>query len=132
LIICTNSLDITVCQDFRSRLVGLRQSQPIGPRRAVWLSKCRYVHTFGMREPLSLIFLDSRLAAKAMVTATARARVYGHSNAASVIEIAQRPLDELVKIYKEILLLADVIDTAEYFFVGRIKARVKNAANEYI
>ncbi len=130
--VCTDSLDITVCQDFRSRLIGLRHSQPIGPRKAVWLTKCRYVHTFGIREPLSLIFLDSRLTTKAVVPATARGRIYGHSTAASVIELAHRPLDELVTICKEILLLANVIDATEYFLVGRIKARVKNAANEYI
>jgi len=37
---------------------GLRGHPPPGPREAMLFLRCRSVHTFGMKEPISVAFLD--------------------------------------------------------------------------
>lgn len=120
----TESLDIQVCQDFKSRLIGLYKSQPLGRRDAVWLSKCRYVHTFGMREPLSLIFLNGLFKIVDRQICAKPCRVYGTFEAQSVIEMSQRTEPELDRICEEITLLSEWLDASEHFYKGRIKAGV--------
>ena len=43
---------------FRARLVGLLGNGKIGADRALWLQPCRAVHTFGMRFPIDVVFID--------------------------------------------------------------------------
>lgn len=40
---------------------GLRGHPPPGPREAMLLPDCRSVHTFGMNEPISVVFLDREM-----------------------------------------------------------------------
>lgn len=40
------------------RMRGLRGHPPPGPREAMLFRRCRAVQTFGMREPISVVFLD--------------------------------------------------------------------------
>ena len=43
------------------RLLGLMlRRYPPGPRSGVWLRPCWAVHTFGMRYPIDVAFIDSR------------------------------------------------------------------------
>jgi uncharacterized protein len=42
----------------RERMRGLRGHPPPGPREVMLLRRCRSVHTFGMKEPISVVFLD--------------------------------------------------------------------------
>jgi uncharacterized protein len=42
----------------RERMRGLRGHPPPGPREAMLFRRCRSVQTFGMKEPISVIFLD--------------------------------------------------------------------------
>jgi len=37
---------------------GLRGHAPPGPREAMLFRRCRSIHTFGMKEPISVVFLD--------------------------------------------------------------------------
>jgi uncharacterized membrane protein (UPF0127 family) len=37
---------------------GLRGHPPPGPREAMLFLECRSVHTFGMKRPISVVFLD--------------------------------------------------------------------------
>jgi uncharacterized membrane protein (UPF0127 family) len=54
-----NELDTHVARGFRERLVGLAWAR--SPRAAaLLLPRCRSVHTFGMRFPLDLYWLDAR------------------------------------------------------------------------
>jgi uncharacterized protein len=54
-----HELGTHVARGFRERLVGLAWSR--SPRAAaLLLPRCRSVHTFGMRFPLDLYWLDSR------------------------------------------------------------------------
>lgn len=43
---------------FLSRLVGLLGTSAIAEGEGVWLVPCRSVHTFGMRYPIDVAFLD--------------------------------------------------------------------------
>jgi len=44
----------------RARLLGLAFLREIAPNDALLLPGCRSVHTFGMRFPLDVVFLDRR------------------------------------------------------------------------
>lgn len=128
----TKSLDIVVCQNFKSRLLGLYKSQPLGARSAVWLTKCRYVHTFGMREPLSLVFFNDKMSIVKWYLSAKPNRVYGTYSARSVIEMAQKTDNEFEIICQEILLLRQGLDITEYFNKGRIKTRIQNTTEQNI
>lgn len=49
---------LTVAADFRGRLVGLLGRASLEKGEALVLSPCRSIHTFGMRFPIDVIFLD--------------------------------------------------------------------------
>jgi uncharacterized protein len=40
---------------------GLRGRPPPGPRQAMLLRRCRSVHTFGMEQPITVVFLDREM-----------------------------------------------------------------------
>jgi uncharacterized protein len=45
----------------RERMRGLRGHPPPGPREAMLFQECRSVQTFGMKEPISVVFLDREM-----------------------------------------------------------------------
>lgn len=45
---------------FRRRLVGLLGRSSLGPEEGLWIEPCDSVHTFFMRFPLDLAFVDRR------------------------------------------------------------------------
>jgi len=45
----------------RERMRGLRDHPPPGPREAMLFRRCRSVQTFGMQEPISVVFLDGEM-----------------------------------------------------------------------
>lgn len=45
----------------RERMRGLRSHPPPGPREAMLFLECRSVQTFGMKEPISVVFLDREM-----------------------------------------------------------------------
>ena len=74
-----------------------------------------------------MLFLDRNLNGLKWVTARPN-RIYGERKAHSVIEVAWRCAPELVRINQEISDVCRRIDPAEYILVGRVKARIKDAA----
>jgi len=44
---------------YLSRLVGLLGTAAIGDGEGLWIVPCRSVHTFGMRYPIDVAFLDA-------------------------------------------------------------------------
>lgn len=44
--------------NFLTRLVGLLRRTSLGPEEALWLIPSKGVHTFGMRFPIDIIFLN--------------------------------------------------------------------------
>ena len=49
---------VLVPETRRERMRGLRGRPPPGPREAMLLRRCRSIHTFGMRQTISVAFLD--------------------------------------------------------------------------
>jgi uncharacterized protein len=45
----------------KERMRGLRGHPPPGPREAMLFRRCRSVQTFGMREPIAVVFLDREM-----------------------------------------------------------------------
>jgi len=80
-------LDVPVGANFRSRLLGLAclDSHEVGP--GLLLPRCFSVHTFGMRFPLDLYFLDSRYVAIEIRREVGPGRFATNRNAAAVLEI---------------------------------------------
>ena len=52
---------VLVPEPRRERMRGLRGHPPPGPKEAMLFRDCRSVQTFGMKEPISVIFLDRRM-----------------------------------------------------------------------
>lgn len=125
----TDTVDIQVCDTFATRAAGLLAQQPISSRTAVWLLPCRVIHTFGMREPLSVLLLDAKRRAIRWVSPAKPNRIYGQFGVASIIEMAYRPPEALTRIQEDLMDVLSRIDEAENFLVGRVEAGVKHTAD---
>src|SRR3954471_21533529 len=70
----------------RARLLGLAWLRSVPPGHALLIPDCRSVHTFGMRFPLDVVFLDSRGRALRVVREVGRRRVLVCRGAFAVLE----------------------------------------------
>jgi uncharacterized membrane protein (UPF0127 family) len=78
--------DTHVARGFRERLIGLGWSRT--PRAvALLLPRCRSVHTFGMRYPLDLYWLDGRGEIVRVDRGVRPCRVVRCPGARSVVEV---------------------------------------------
>jgi uncharacterized protein len=79
-------VEIVIARSLRARLLGLafRRRAPAG--RALLLLRCRSVHTFGMRFPLDLVWLDREGRTIALDEAVPALRLRIRPGAAAVIE----------------------------------------------
>jgi hypothetical protein len=69
-----------------ARLLGLAGLRRLPADRALLLPRCRSVHTFGMRFPIDVVFLDASGRVLRRVEAVGSGRVVGHRGAAGVVE----------------------------------------------
>src|SRR5829696_6448009 len=78
---------VPVAKDFRTRLRGLsrRQRSEAGP--GLLIPRCSSVHTFGMRFPLDLYFLDARGRVISVRRGVPPRRFAWHRGAGAVLEI---------------------------------------------
>ncbi len=78
---------VLVASSFRSRLLGLAflRREHAGP--GLLIPRCRSVHTFGMRFPLDVVFLDGEGRAIAWVESVPAGRLVGDRRASAVLEI---------------------------------------------
>jgi uncharacterized membrane protein (UPF0127 family) len=53
-------MEIRVAAGRRERMRGLRNRSRLGPGEGLLFPRCRSVHTFGMRFPIGVIYLDAR------------------------------------------------------------------------
>ncbi|MBC7201997.1 MAG: transcription elongation factor GreB [Pusillimonas sp.] len=72
---------------FADRLRGLLFRRRLKSCEAMWLSRCRAVHTFGMGYPLDLVFLDKHNRVLKIMHNVAPARIIFCWRARSVIEL---------------------------------------------
>jgi len=52
---------VEVAETLLSRTVGLIGRSNLLPDEALWIPRCRAVHTCGMRVPMDAVFMDRRL-----------------------------------------------------------------------
>jgi uncharacterized membrane protein (UPF0127 family) len=73
-----------------SRLLGLALLRAGRAGEGLLIPRCRSVHTFGMRFPLHLIFLDDRLAPISVRGSAPPNRVFRDRRASAVLELPAR------------------------------------------
>mgnify|MGYP001574163575 CR=1 FL=1 len=79
----------------RERMKGLLGRRSLGVGRALYLSPCNSVHTFFMRFPLDLVFLDRALVVRRVLrNVPANRIVWGGPGARSVLEVEAGWLSE--------------------------------------
>ena len=77
---------VFVAQSFTARLLGLALLRHLTPDCALLLPRCSSVHTFGMRFPLAIRFLDHRGRELRLAAAVPPNRLVRHPGAAAVLE----------------------------------------------
>lgn len=77
----------TVASSFRARLLGWMGRRALAPGEGLCLVPCRSIHTFGMRIPIDVLFIDRSLRIVRCVTALRPGRIAMDRNAAAVIEL---------------------------------------------
>lgn len=80
---------VTVARGFSGRALGLMGRAPLAPNRGLLLRPCAEIHTFFMRFPLDLIFMDDRDAVVRVVRNVEPWRMtFGGRGARAVLEAA--------------------------------------------
>jgi uncharacterized membrane protein (UPF0127 family) len=79
-------IQLAVCEGPVERASGLLRRPPPLPGSAMWIAPCRAVHTWGMRYPIDVAFLDERGLVLQVAPNCAPRRVYSDRRAASVLE----------------------------------------------
>lgn len=77
----------TIAGSFRARLVGWMGRRALAPGEGLCLVPCRSIHTFGMRIPIDVLFIDRDLRIVRCVAALRPGRIAMDKNAAAVIEL---------------------------------------------
>lgn len=72
-----------------SRLVGLLGTADLRPGEALWIPRCRSVHSFGMRRPILCVFIDEE-GVVLHVVELAPWRMAVRRSAAAVVEFSPR------------------------------------------
>lgn len=54
-------LKLSIADSFLSRLIGLLGTKYLGKNCGIIIHRCSFIHTFGMRYGLDIIFLDKQL-----------------------------------------------------------------------
>lgn len=78
---------ISVAGTSALRKQGLLGLEKLGEGAGIWLAPCEAIHTFGMRIPIDVIFLDRELRVKKAVPGLPPRRIAVAFSAYSVLEI---------------------------------------------
>jgi uncharacterized protein len=79
--------EVPVAVGFRSRLLGLSFLPREEVGAGLLIPRCASVHTFGMRFPLDLVFLDRRGVVLAIHRQVAPRRLASRRGAATILEV---------------------------------------------
>jgi hypothetical protein len=89
----TLAANVRLADTPRSRRIGLLKHETLEPGEGLWIYPTQAIHTFGMRFPIDVVFLDRRLRVKRVYHGLAPYRltslVWG---ARSVLELASGSL----------------------------------------
>jgi uncharacterized membrane protein (UPF0127 family) len=72
----------------RERIRGLRDRRFLAPDHAMLLPRCRSVHTFGMRFPIAVVFLDATWGVIAVRRVRPKRLTFPRLRARAVLECA--------------------------------------------
>jgi uncharacterized protein len=81
-------LHIRVALGFSERAIGFIGRKQISPSEAMLFPNCSSVHTFGMKTPLDLVFLDTTGRVLVLYEAVPVWRVRYHKQGSAVLELA--------------------------------------------
>jgi len=96
---------ITVADSFFSRLKGLLGTSSLPRGEGLWLVPCKAVHTFGMRFPIDLLFLDCEHRVVSSIIWLVPNRITAfYRGAASVLELSAGSLDGISPVIGEQVL----------------------------
>ena len=95
---------IDVADSSGTRRTGLLKHERLEPGEGLWIKPCEAVHTFFMKFPIDLVYIDKRLKVRKVRNAVPAWRVSGCLTAESVLELpagtvlqtGTQPGDELV------------------------------------
>jgi uncharacterized membrane protein (UPF0127 family) len=93
------ALDLAVADSFFARLKGLLGKRELPQGEGLWIKSCSSVHTFGMRFPIDVAFLDRDLRVVAVAKTLRPNRVSPFClKAISVLELPAGTLDASVTV----------------------------------
>ena len=72
-----------------ARSKGLLGRSSLAPGEGLWILPCEAIHTFGMRFPIDLVYLDRKLRVRKVRSGVVPWRMSGCLSAHSVLELAQ-------------------------------------------
>jgi uncharacterized membrane protein (UPF0127 family) len=82
--------DVVVAQELRARLLGLALLDRSRAGRGLLIPRCSSVHTFGMRFPLDLFFLDGEGVPTSIHRGVPPNRLLSDRRAVAVLELPAR------------------------------------------
>lgn len=85
---CDSSVRVSITESARERMRGLLGRDSLAGNEALLLRDCRSVHTFGMRFPIDIVFLDRHNRVVAIRHAVRRCRVHLSLRAMHTLEMA--------------------------------------------
>lgn len=80
---------IKVADNFFSRLIGLLAAKSLQPGEGLMIIPCSSIHTFGMRFPIDVLFLDASHTVLKVVSGVTPGRLAVSNKASYVIELPQ-------------------------------------------
>lgn len=89
-IVRVGGLEVPVATRRRARFLGLARLDPVDAGPGLLIPRCRSIHTFGMRFPLDVLFLDCRGAPISIRRGVGPRRVASHRSATAVLELPAR------------------------------------------
>jgi uncharacterized protein len=81
------SLRVRVARRFVSRALGLLVGEPLGESEALLIAPCSSIHTFGMRYPIDVVFVDRDARIVRVFDRVGAARIRFAFGARAVVEL---------------------------------------------
>lgn len=86
---------VSKADNFATRLVGLLRRRSLNPDEALWLVPCKGIHTFGMKFPIDVLFLNRRGSVLQMLSRLAPRSFSGLSwRSYSVLELPEGVIEK--------------------------------------
>ena len=85
---CEIASHVEVAGTSASRRQGLLKRTELNDSAGLWLAPCEAIHTFGMKLPIDVVFLDRKYRAMKLVTQLPPSRISLCLSGSSVLELA--------------------------------------------